>query len=223
WRWRGLRLQLNTFPLFGITILGAESRVPRRWQLWLTILAGPLATLAILMTMLAVNGLEVGDVLWPSGAVAGSGALVCLIAFQNLWMLVRNLLPLRLRGHLTDGMQLCKIPFMPARDLAILRLMPPMIAAADHMEADEFDAAEHALQAASEIAPGSLLVRCNLAALAVYRGRNSEAREQFVALAGEPALEAGVRILVVNNLAWVDYVLGDAALRDEADRYSEEV
>jgi Zn-dependent protease/Tfp pilus assembly protein PilF len=222
-RWRGLRLQLNTFPLFGITILGAESRAPRRWQVWLTILAGPLTTLAIVVTTLAVSGLDVGDVLWPSGAVAGSPALACLIGFQNLWMLVRNLLPLRILGHHSDGMQLCKVPFMPARDLETLRLMPLMLAAADHMEADEFDAAQHVLEAALEIAPGSLIVRCNLATLAVHRGRNPEAREQFVALAGEPALEAAVRVIVLNNLAWVDYVLGDAELRDEADRYSEEV
>jgi hypothetical protein len=65
---------------------------------------------------------------------------------QNLWMLVRNVLPTRTsapqRRHAA-----VQDPVHAGADLATLRLIPPMLAAADHMEADEFDAAQHALEA----------------------------------------------------------------------------
>jgi Zn-dependent protease len=222
WRWGKLRLQLNTIPLFGLTVWGPGPRPVRRWQVWLTTLAGPITTLAIAAVTLAVAGLNVTDVLWPSGAVAGGLAVAHLLAFQNVWMLVRNLLPFKVNGYTSDGMQLLRLPFAPRSDLEILRLLPPMLDAADHMEARQFDAAQRALDMASEIAPGSLFVRCDLATLALLRSRHAEARELFVALAAEPELPPGLRWLVLNNLAWADYMLDDPELRDEADRSSRE-
>lgn len=222
WRRGELRLQLNRFPILGLTYLGAGSRPLQRWRPWLAILGGPVTTLAILAAALGAGRLRVQDVLWPSGPVAGGIAIAHLLAFQNLWMLARNLVPLNLLGHRTDGRQLLTIPFAAQRDLEQLRLVRPMLDFAEHLEDRAFDAAERALDDVRQIVRDSVFVRCNAATLVQLRGRHAEARELFLALAADPELPTTLRWFVLNNLAWANYMLYDPSLRDEADRYSRE-
>jgi tetratricopeptide (TPR) repeat protein len=122
----------------------------------------------------------------------------------------------------TDGATLLRTPFIPKSDLEMMRLAPSMLDASEHMEDGRFDAARRALDVASQIAPGSFFVRCDLASLSLLEGRHADAREQFIALAAEPTPHVEVRWLLLNNLAWANYMLDNPELRDEADRASRE-
>jgi Peptidase family M50/Tetratricopeptide repeat len=220
WRWGSLRVVLNAFPVFGFTLMGSDATRALRWRVWLSILAGPLATLAVVIATLAASGLDLSDVLWPSGAVAGGAAIAPLLGFQNFWMLVGNLLPLRIAGHRSDGMQLIRLPFAPARELELLRAMPAQLEAWEYMAADDHDAAQRVLDEALTTAPGSWLVRNDLAALHIRRGRLADARALLLELIAEQPPIPELQWFAFHNLAWADFVLEDPALQSEADRYS---
>jgi hypothetical protein len=49
WRWGGTKVMLHVFPVLGLTFPSADRPGGLRWRLWLTILAGPVVTLAIVL------------------------------------------------------------------------------------------------------------------------------------------------------------------------------
>jgi Zn-dependent protease len=222
-RYRGLRVQLNAFPILGLTLIASDRRSGVRWRLWLATLAGPLATLAVTWTALAAGNLQLRDVLWPSAAVAATPAVAPLLAFINCWALVRNLLPLRVMGYRSDGLQLIRLPSCPDGELEVLRIIPALIDAADAMEADELVTAERVLDAAFEIAPRSWLLRSDIAVVRIMAGRLVDARAQLCELMAEDPPSPDMGWLVRNNLAWTNFMIGDAALLAEADELSSAV
>jgi len=68
WRWRRTLVSLHTFPLLGMTYLGAERVAGLRWRLWLTILAGPIAHALVVAASLALLHVGVTEILWPCTA-----------------------------------------------------------------------------------------------------------------------------------------------------------
>lgn len=219
-RYGALRLQLNSIPRAGATLLSSERGQGLRWRLWLTVLAGPMTTLAILLVVVVVCDLRVRDILWPSAAVAAAPAVAQLLAFESFWMLILNLLPVRLITPNSDGRQLLHIPFAGDRELAIFRTIPLHLEALECMEEDDFAGAQRALDAADAIQPGSWLVRHDVAVLHINSGRLTEARALLTELIAQEVPQPQAKLLAQNNLAWTDFMLGESELLAEADELS---
>lgn len=223
WRWRSTSIILNALPILGVTYLGADRSSGLRWRLWLTILAGPLTTLLIAIVALAALDVSVFEAFWPQQAVLQGPAIVELVAFQAIWFLVLNLLPFPLVGtHLgSDGTQLRRIPTADGREIEELLVMPAIFEAEELRDSD-VDAAYHIICRAMETAPNSWALRNILALLLMQREQLSEARVLMLGLLEDQDSVARppLALLIRNNLAWTDFLIGADELRDEADENS---
>jgi tetratricopeptide (TPR) repeat protein len=88
--------------------------------------------------------------------------------------------------------------------------------------ADQIDEAASRAEAALAIEPDEFLARFVLGLAQLARGRFAEGRRLQAELLAIPGLDPAQRRLLLNNIAWADYLIGDPWLRDEADRYSTE-
>jgi hypothetical protein len=222
WRWGSTRVQLTAFPYRAWTFLGANHLRGLRWRLWLSMLAGPLATLAILWGVLVGGDRAVSDVIWPRGEIVSRLATVTLIGFANFWLLVWNLVPYKRRAPTgaSDGMQLLRIPRLTDRELTGMLVAPPVSGAGDHSETDDPEAEHRALEAELARAPGSWESRNIVGYLHIQRAQLAEARAVFLELLEEPPPTPEHGWLVRNNLAWTDFRLRQPDLQAEADEQS---
>lgn len=70
--------------------------------------------------------------------------------------------------------------------------------------------------------PGVLVGRLLLGIARLMQDQAKEARELLAGVFADPALHPSWRNELLNNIAWADFLLGDEARKDEADRYSAE-
>jgi hypothetical protein len=221
WRWRNTSISVHAFPLLGVTYVGADRVSGLKWRLWLTILAGPITTALIAIGALAVLDVGVTDAFWPQHAVLKGPAIVEMVAFQAIWLLVLNLLPLQMlrTGFRSDGTQLLRIPTLDVREIEELRVMPAVLEAEDLRERDQFDAAYQVIRRAMEIAPDSRVLRQSLAIMLMHREELHEARALLLELLKD---DVALEVLVIrNNVAWIDFLIHADELREEADKHSE--
>lgn len=220
WRWRSTSITVHAFPLLGLTFVGADRISGLKWRLWLTILAGPIATALIAAGALAVLDVGVAEASWPQHAVLTGPAIVEMVAFQSIWLLVINLLPLQLlrAGFRSDGAQLLAIPMADARDIEELRILPAVLEAEELSEGDHFAAAYDVIRRAMETAPGSRALRNSLAIMLMRRDQLHEARTLMLELLSDD--DSPFALTIRNNVAWIDYLIHADELREEADEHS---
>jgi tetratricopeptide (TPR) repeat protein len=146
-------------------------------------------------------------------------AIIELIAFQAIWSLVLNVLPVEFHaGFSSDGLQLLRIPTMDARKLEELRVLPAVLEAEELRERDQFDAAYGVIRRALETAPDSWALRNSLALMLMHREQLHEARALMLELLKD---DDSIETLVMrNNVAWVDFLIHADEFREEADENS---
>jgi tetratricopeptide (TPR) repeat protein len=216
WRWRRTSISIHAFPLLGVTYLGADRVAGLRWRLWLTILAGPITTALIAIGALAVLDVGITDAFWPQHAVLAGPAIIELVAFQAIWSLVVNLLPVEFHaGFSSDGLQLLRIPTVDSRQLEELRVLPAVLEAEELSECGQFEAAHAVIRRELETAPDSWALRNSLALMLMHREQLHEARVLMLELLKD---DDSIQSLVIrNNVAWVDFLINADEFREEAN------
>src|SRR5687768_3627017 len=101
-----------------------------------------------------------------------------MVAFQAIWFVVLNLLPLPLSGtqFKSDGTQLRWIPTADGREILELLVMPAVFEAEELRERDQFDAAFNVISRALETSPDSWALKNFRAVLLMQRDQLQEAR-----------------------------------------------
>jgi Flp pilus assembly protein TadD len=205
----GVDVEFRVMPFGGHTMAAPVTRT--RVRMILSVLAGPLANLALALFLLKV---------WPR-----SGPAVPPLVLANLVILFGNLLPVRAATPAGP---------MPSDGLAIYTLLR-----APDAELDEADAIRHAAESVHAMRrgdhaaavrwgrtglhahPGNRRLRNVLGAALIRAGDFDAARALLLAMladddggggAGEPHLRA----MDLNNLAWADLMSGDPARLGEA-------
>jgi tetratricopeptide (TPR) repeat protein len=227
WRWGRTVIQLNTMPLLGLTFIGARTTEGLRWRLWLSVAVGPLVSAGILiLTLRWAPRLGLDDILFPAVPVANRFAARDLLACSNFWMLIVNLVPLagltRLAGP-SDGVQLIRLPSKPLRELRESLIVAQLFEAEYLREERHYDRAQELLETARLQVPESRGLQNSLAMLCLDRGLLDDARAALAALIAAEADSSLTKLILKNNLAWIDYRLRRDDLRAEASAYSEAV
>ena len=224
WRWGRTSICVHAFPILGLTYLGADRVSGLKWRLWLAILAGPVTTAFIAAAAVAALDAGLIDAAWPQRAVLKGPAMLEMVAFQAIWFVVLNLLPLPLSGtqFKSDGTQLRWIPTADGQEILELLVMPAVFEAEELRERDQFDAAFHVISHALETSPDSWVLKNFLAVLLMQRDQLHEARALMLELLKDDVSGARVpqALVLRNNVAWIDFMIYGDELREEADENS---
>ncbi|HXU65522.1 MAG TPA: site-2 protease family protein [Polyangia bacterium] len=211
----GVTVQVNLLPFGGVTTgFAARSSWPRL-RMWLFAAGGPAANLLICWLLKRQAGH--GAILAP-----GQHSVAAMAAAASWSVLIVNLIPFRTgEGQPSDGYALFSVPFWSREQVLRMRVVggaAPILLA---LQAGDLAAAESAL-AELRARHGEHPVVQAFTGLVLHRAnRHDEARAAWrAALAGET--DSFGRLLLKNNIAWVDVLLDDPASAAEADAYSSE-
>jgi Peptidase family M50 len=220
----GCRIELHAIPLGGLTYSAAQGQSWPRLRLWLSVAAGPAVNLLLAAAVFAVATPSRRLFVDPANLARGF-APITLFIMANLFLFILAAWPMSMPtsgGELrTDGWLLLTLPFYGAEMRADLRASYPTAMAMEHRRAGRHAEALHWFERARAEASDSYAAALNHAVGLQGLHRYDAARAGFLALLlRKPPLRFH-HFLLLNNIAWVDMMLANPELLDEADEYSQ--
>ncbi len=219
----GFPTEFRAIPLGGFVLATPTDTNWFRLKEFTFILAGPIANLSLCaITLLFV---PVRDVL-DFGGILRSAAPGPVFFYTNLLIFVQNLWPHTFHSPIgklaNDGKMLWQILFAKAEmidNTAAARFT--LEAMACHEKHQVADALAWIDQGLARFPANFLLLNWR-GVLLLEQRQHEAARDCFKMLLARTDNPPGVRALILNNLAYVDALLGGNELLREADRYSQE-
>jgi hypothetical protein len=208
---------INLLPLGGITLVGTRPVAFIRPKLFLIYLAGPASHVIM----------AAGFFLWQqtlSIFTFGYQVLMSLV-LANIVLAVTNLVPFKIslatgmQG--TDGWHLLRVPFLNQAELTRRYVGYFAGEALQAYATNDLAAARKWVDRAFALDRNSGIARNILGILQMAAGEHQASRQTFLhVLETEEAKEPGLHYILLNNVAYLDALLRDAALLPEADDYS---
>jgi tetratricopeptide (TPR) repeat protein len=223
----GVNIRINSIPFGGTTALAARTFAALRLRLWLSIFAGPATHLVWLGACYLIWGADFFRDRVLSLHLLSSSAPVETFIFANAFLLLINLFLKRPGGTrglaYSDGYQLLRIPFLKEEEIAECKTAYVGLQALEYMRSEQIERAVSTYEDALRLNPQSYMLRHDLAVARLKQGDYQLAREAFAQLLeSKETRQAERRMLLLNNIAWVNVILGGNDLLAEADHYSEE-
>ncbi len=224
WRGRifGFAVEARRFPFDGAVV--AAPREPRglRWKQFLFILAGPLANTALLALALAALGSQP----WWIGLSHGFAGWQ-IFAAANLLIVLTSLWPHEVQTALgplpSDGRLLLQTLFGWKENSSQQQHAAWfLLESADCLERRHPEESRAWVERGLAEYPDNPLLRQQLASLSIEAGELEAARNILLPLLAEHPAPDATRLTLLNNIAYIDALLGQADLLEEADRYSSE-
>jgi tetratricopeptide (TPR) repeat protein len=208
---------INALPIGGITLVGTRPVALIRPKLFLIYLAGPASHVIM----------AAGFFLWQQTlAISAFGYQVLMsLVLANIVLAVTNLVPFKIslttgmQG--TDGWHLLRVPFLNQGELTKRYVGYFAGEALQAYTTNDLGAARKWVDQAFSFDRNSGIARNILGILQMAGGEHQASRETFLQiLETEEAKEPGLHYILLNNVAYLDALLRDAALLPEADDYS---
>lgn len=223
----GFRLQIHRYPLLGgITYAGHVKRKGLLWRQGLYVSAGPLSNLVLCGLLL----LAIENPHWKEAinSVFSGLALAPILFLNSLIMFVINMIPRDYRRFLgeypSDGKQLLQL-LRPSEDFIDNALEGAFVAESAYAHSvNDYIHAENVCRSGLSRYPKSKMLANSLSVVLINTDRYEEGRKLLVRLLTlTKADEDGglPRALILNNIAWSNLMIGDKALLQEADEYSQ--
>lgn len=204
-------IRLHQLPFLGLTFIEPAPVRALRSRMALAVLAGPVAS-AVLLTFALAD-----DQWWPACNMNKCSWISSFVAIMNLGA-VLSLVPAEREGFRTDGALLLSL-FSPEFDWAEFAIGGLILDAFEAAERHDDVALEHLSNEVRSRAPNSKSLKWMAIQLALTRAEHSRARE-LVVDAINSELDRRVLRVLKNDLAWVDFLLRDDSLKDEANTLS---
>ncbi|HSL45630.1 MAG TPA: site-2 protease family protein [Anaerolineales bacterium] len=213
----GMNWTVNMVPIGGITFVGARPVMHIRWRLFFIYLAGPAShifmALALYMLMQSTPDYLLAD------------RVLRTLVFANIVLALANLFPRKvsvmtgMQG--TDGWHLLRTPFLDERELTKQYIGNYGAEAMQAYTENDLDAAKAWVEKALALDGSSGVARNILGVIQMARREYRASRETFLQiLETDAAKEPGLYNLLLNNVAYLDALLGDRSLLPEADQFS---
>ena len=215
----GMQWTVNSLPIGGITAVGARPVPGIRAKLFLVYLAGPASHIVLAYFAHIISRLL-------PAASFGQRTLGALV-FANILLALFNLFPRKLSittgAQGTDGWHLLRVPFLKEHELTKLHVGyfagEALLAYAEN----DFNKSEGWVDQALALDGNSAVARNVLGIIQMARGEYSASRETFLGLLEtEDGREPALHYILLNNVAYLNTLMGDPALLPEADQYSAE-
>lgn len=224
WRGRvfGFRTEAKVFPFDGAVLAAPRAAAGYRWRRFLFILAGPVANAGLLV--LAVAAVPRG-VPWAN-AIGTRWAGWEFFALANALILLLNLWPRTVTTALgpspSDGRNLWRAVFGKTESAAEAHALWFLLEAVECRESAARPAALAWLEKGLAAHPENCALIQIKSILLIEMGNLAAARPIVLALLARADTPPATRAMFLNNLAYVDALLGGEELLAEADRASAE-
>jgi tetratricopeptide (TPR) repeat protein len=215
----GMEWYLNVLPIAGITSVGARPVHHLRVKLFFIYLAGPLSHIVMAGVLYFLGQLAPLMDLWRH--------FLNLLVIINIILAVGNLYPRKTTGLTgvqgTDGWHLFRVLSLSDAEMTKRNVGYYVAEAMQSFSQNEFDAAKKWLDQGLALDANSGLARNMLGLIQLSNGEYRASRETFIKLLeAEEAKEPGFRFILLNNIAYLNALIGDPSLLTEADQYSAE-
>ena len=216
----GIIFSFHWLPICGITQLAPIDTRWFRLKRFFVYLAGPAVNASIAAAILFIW--------WDSWREFGFWGLprpVRICVWANLWIMAANLWPhqSKILNAATDGKQLLKTFSTNQKEAE--ELQAARFALEAMLRRDEHKDFEGALDWCNKglaLFPENLHLLNVSGVLCLDQHDFSRAREIFLQLLPRETKPNGTRYIILNNIAYVDALIGDPGLLPEADAYSKE-
>lgn len=216
----GILFSFHWLPVGGITQVSPTNAHQFRLKRFLIFLAGPSVNAAIAVAIFLIWRQD-----WHDIGFGGlpRAARICLWA--NLWVTAFNLWPHQSKtlNLPTDGKQLLKTFSTKKKDVEDLQAARYALEAM--MCRDEHNELKRAIDWCNQglaLFPSNLLLLNVNGILLLDQADYTAARQVFLRLLSEQSKPSLARYTMLNNIAYVDALIGDQALLPEADAFSKE-
>jgi hypothetical protein len=206
-RFAGVRWEIKSIPLGGITFVAHPNLRWFRLRHWLLTLAGPALHVLLLFGLLT----------WISPETLFDFDLdlsvhpAAVFFWANVLLLTINLLPFTFhtdRGRTpTDGLTLLAVPFLSRTKCQELHACYFAMEAAECLRDKQYDRAAIWYQRGLAHYPTNQLNRINLGVALLNLKQFCEARRNYLGLLERPDLDANFRPIILNNIAVADILM----------------
>ncbi|HEY5729958.1 MAG TPA: site-2 protease family protein [Anaerolineales bacterium] len=215
----GMQWMINALPLGGITSVGARPVPHIRWKLFLVYLAGPASHLLLAFAAFLLS--------WSFSLSAFGHRVLGLLVFSNILLAVFNLFPRKISIMIgmqgTDGWHLMRVPFLKQDELTKLHVGYFAGEALLAYSRNDFETAKRWLEQALIVDGNSAIARNVLGVIQMAHEEYLVSRETFLQLLQtEEGKAPALHYILLNNVAYLNALLGDPSLLPEADQYSAE-
>jgi tetratricopeptide (TPR) repeat protein len=215
----GMQWAINSLPIGGITSVGARPVPNIRGKLFLVYLAGPASHILLAYASHLLSRMLPAGSFW--------GRFLVALVFANILLALFNLFPRKLSFTTgvqgTDGWHLFRTPFLKEQELTKLHVGYFAAEALLAYTENDFDTAKTWVEQALALDGDSAIARNVLGILQMARGEYPASRTTFLQLLEtEESKEPALHYILLNNVAYLNALMGDPALLTEADQYSAE-
>ncbi len=223
WKLGNTVFEVKSLLLSGFVFCNYSDLTWLRLKHWLVVLGGPAVQVAALVLVV---------VLWQirrsfGGSMPYSLGFACAWTLANVSILAGTLWPRRwsvgeFRNVPSDGLALLTTPFLNLQERrawhAYYFAQEASAASEDHRESDAQNWCEQGLN----LYPADPTLLAVLATTQIRLGDFHSARRHLSMLLVRQDLDPTARLVILNNLAWADLMLGSPDLLSEADAFSAE-
>ena len=219
-RYRGIIFSFHSLPVCGLAQVVPVDARGFHWKRFLVFLAGPAVNAALAAIALGLWWNE-----WRYAGLMSLPRTVLFFVWANFWVAAANLWPFQSK-HLnlpSDGKQLLKTFSTSGKDVEELSAARYALEAV--LRRDEYKDTEGAQDWCNRglaLYPNNIHLLTVSGLLCLDRMEYSRARDIFVRLLSMDTKPGFTRSVRLNNIAYVDVLIGDPALLPEADAYSQE-
>lgn len=222
----GTPIIFNSIPVIGFTTALPRNGEHVRFKLWLHALGGPLVHVFFLIVILIVSpqSYYLGHVL-PK--VTSQFAPLEAFLFANLLLFLFNVVPRKIESagasHWSDGYLLIKIPFTSDRETEELVRGLPRLEAHELIREGSYSEALRIFDRQLESYPDDALLIHDKALVQLNLGEFTRSRATFLSLLeAKEFSEKGHDVILLNNIAWLDAVIGEQDSAERANNFSNE-
>ncbi len=212
----GYDFVLHRNPTGGSVLYGFKNLRFVRLKRFLTVLSGPMANALLIVVAMALRD-----------RTSSHGMFVCVVdgfLCGNAITVAVSLLPLRYRSrnqqHRTDGWQLLTIPFMSRKSIEDWHSATFYYEAMEALQRDQVRDAEQWVAKGMEAYPDNSWGLVVQASILTHQQKYALAKDRYHDALNQREMTPELRANLWNNIAWMDLMLADPTLLEEADRYS---
>jgi hypothetical protein len=216
-RFFGCNIVFHRSMLCGITRFSSNKNHWFRLRLFLAVLAGPLVN--VIMIFIAIHYLfmynhEAAISFFLYGFIWGNTLLIVFNLVPRKVLVGNNRVP-------NDGLLLFTIPFMPRKTLDNVKRTYYFYQILNSLHNHKFEDAEQWLAKGMEAYSDNLTWSFFSASILISKFQFHDARERLISDMKQQECSHELKPFICNAIAWLDLMIADPALLEEADRFSQ--
>ncbi|HVE58150.1 MAG TPA: tetratricopeptide repeat protein [Pyrinomonadaceae bacterium] len=218
----GIPVEINLKPFNGLTYAFPTSTSWVKTRMWFYNLGGLLTHIIFISVFIIFNEQDFGSFFT---SLVKRPAIFETFFLANLFLLVINAFPYKFQmpqgAYFSDGYKLFQIPFQKIEEIVALEKVHERLEAWNALRKGNHEKAFALYEKLLAENPDDMVLKHDLAIAKLKFGNYEEAREFLICtLTAKEFENPPMKMLLYNNIAWINAVIAKDSLLEEADKLS---